>query len=124
MTKMLVTALMITKANFTSMFAQAGVTRMGLSVIRHKQEHGAFPPDLHAITLANADDPFTGKPLIYRSTDRGFTLYSVGPNRVADGGAKGRDSKSGDEAWRYEARNPAEPATAPYWEPAMQARQR
>ena len=32
------------------------------------------------------DDPFSGKPLVYRLTDEGFRLYSVGPNGVDDGG--------------------------------------
>ncbi|MFZ4397081.1 MAG: hypothetical protein ACOYOU_15815 [Kiritimatiellia bacterium] len=68
-----------------------------------------FPAsDLQARKLANADDPFTGKPLSYRPIDRGFTIYSVGVNLVDDDGTKGKDSKSGDEVWRYEERNPAE----------------
>ncbi len=104
----LVPALSATKAKFTGMIAQARVTRTGLAAIRFKQEHGAFPSDLQALKLANADDPFTGKPLIYRTTDRGFTIYSVGLNLVDDGGLKGKDSKSGDEVWRYEERNPAD----------------
>jgi hypothetical protein len=108
LTRMLVPALSATKARFTSMIAQARVTRAGLSVIRYKHEHRTMPSDLQALRLANADDPFTGKPLIYHPADGGFTIYSVGVNRVDDGGTKGRDSKSGDEVWRYEERNPAE----------------
>lgn len=108
LTRMLVPALSATRTKFTAMIAKARVTRAGLAAIRFKQEHGAFPPDLQALDLANADDPFTGKPLIYSTTDRSFTIYSVGVNLVDDGGTKGKDSKSGDEVWRYEERNPAE----------------
>jgi hypothetical protein len=108
LTRMLVPALSATKATFTAMIAQARVTRAGLAAIRFKREHGTFPSDLRALNVANADDPFTGKPLIYRTTDHGFTIYSVGVNLVDDGGTKGKDSKSGDKVWRYEERNPAE----------------
>jgi hypothetical protein len=97
-----------TKVQFTAMIARVRVTRVGLAAIRFKQEHGAFPSDLQALKLANADDPFTGKPLIYRPIDRGFTIYSVGMNVVDDGGTKGNNWRSGDEVWRYEERNPAE----------------
>jgi hypothetical protein len=108
LTRMLVPALSLIKATFTAMIAQTRVTRAGLAAIRFKQEQGAFPSDLQTLKLANADDPFTGKPLIYRPTDRGFTIYSVGINMVDDGGTKGKNSRSGDEVWRYEERHPAE----------------
>jgi hypothetical protein len=120
LTRMLVPALSATKGKFTSMVAQARVMRAGLAAIRFKQEHGAFPPDLQALEIANADDPFTGKPLIYRTTDRGFTIHSVGVNLVDDGGTKGKDSKSGDEVWRYEDRNPAEQPAGGDGKPAPQ----
>ncbi len=107
LTRMTVPALSLIKAKFTAMIAQARVTRSGLAAIRFKQEQGAFPSDLQALKLANADDPFTGKPLIYHPIDRGFTIYSVGMNLVDDGGTKGKDSKSGDAVWRYEERHPA-----------------
>jgi hypothetical protein len=103
LTRSMVPALSATKAKFTAMIAKTRVTRNGLAAIRFKQEHGAFPSDLQALKLANADDPFTGKPLIYRPTDRGFTIYSVGMNVVDDGGTKGNNWRSGDEVWRYEA---------------------
>jgi hypothetical protein len=108
LTRALVPSLSATKVTFTAMIAKARVTRAGLAAIRFKQEHGAFPSALQALKLANADDPFTGKPLIYRPIDCGFTIYSVGMNVVDDGGTKGNNWRSGDEVWRYEERNPAE----------------
>jgi hypothetical protein len=107
LTQMTVPAFSAAKAKFTAMIARARVTRAGLAAIRFKQEQGAFASDLQALKLANADDPFTGKPLIYRPTDRGFTIYSVGMNMVDDGGTKGKDSRSGDEVWRYGEQPPA-----------------
>lgn len=108
LTRMLLPALPATKARFTAMIAQARITRAGLAAIRFKQAHGAYPTDLQALALANADDPFTGKPLFYRPADSGFTIYSVGVNLVDDGGAKGKDSESGDLAWQYTERETAE----------------
>jgi hypothetical protein len=108
LTRALVSAFSATKAQFTAMIARVRVTRAGLAAIRFKQEHGAYPSDLQALKLANADDPFTGKPLIYCPIDRGFTIYSVGMNVVDDGGTKGNNRRSGDEVWRYEERNPSE----------------
>lgn len=116
----LVPAVSATKAQFTAMIARVRVTRAGLAAIRFKQEHGAYPADLQVLKLANADDPFTSKPLIYRPADRGFTLYSVGVNLVDDGGTEGKDSKSGDLAWRYEERNPAEQPAGGDGKPAPQ----
>jgi hypothetical protein len=43
------------------------------------------------------DDPFSGKPLVYRLTDEGFRLYSVGPNGVDDGGKSCDDGDPEDD---------------------------
>jgi hypothetical protein len=107
LTRTVVPALSGIKAKFSAMIAQTRVTRAGLAAIRFKKEHGVFPADLQALELANLDDPFTGKPLIYRSSDHGFTIYSIGANMVDDGGVKGKNTKSGDEVWQYEEQNPA-----------------
>jgi hypothetical protein len=55
-------------------------------------------------------DIMTGNPWIYRRTDSGFTLYSVGGNRVDDGGVpSGRQSwgfldlTSGDWVWAMDS---------------------
>jgi hypothetical protein len=34
------------------------------------------------------DDPFTGKPFLYRPQGIGYLLYSVGPNGKSDGGMR------------------------------------
>jgi hypothetical protein len=33
-------------------------------------------------------DPYSDRPLVYRRTDDGYLLYSVGSNRVDDGGQR------------------------------------
>jgi hypothetical protein len=120
LTRMTVPAISAAKARYISMIAEARITRAGLAAMRYNQEHGALPPDLEALKLTNPDDPFTGKPLIYRTTDRGFTIYSVGVNLVDDGGTKGKDSKSGDLVWRYNESNPAEQPAGGDGKPAPQ----
>lgn len=54
----------------------------------HKQRTGGYPATLEALQLgAIATDPFTGKPLVYRSDPkRGFQVYSLGVNGKDDGG--------------------------------------
>ncbi len=67
------------------------VARTGLALIRHRAIHGSYPDTLESLapTLlgAPAEDPFTGRPLIYRRADDGFVVYSVGPDGKDNGGA-------------------------------------
>jgi len=44
-------------------------------------------------------DPWSDKPLVYKKTDDDFTLYSVGPNFVDDGGEYGRDRNRQIRKW-------------------------
>jgi hypothetical protein len=43
-------------------------------------------------------DPFSGGALVYKKTDDGFTLYSVGLDMVDDGGAGTARNRWRDEA--------------------------
>ncbi len=54
----------------------------------HKQRTGRYPDTLAELKLGDlAIDPFTGKPFIYKVDPRkGFLIYSVGSNKVDDGG--------------------------------------
>jgi len=47
-------------------------------------------------------DPFSDKPLVYRRTEDGFILYSVGPNFEDDGGVVGKDEKGRVKMWADE----------------------
>jgi len=65
----------------------------------YKQRTGRYPNTLSDLNLGDlAIDPFTGKPFIYRhDPKKGFQLYSVGVNRVDDGGRiTNHESNGGD----------------------------
>lgn len=60
-----------------------------LAVRLHQKEHQGTPPaSLPALVPAILPrlpiDPFTGQPLIYRAVEKGFELYSTGPDRDDD----------------------------------------
>jgi len=52
----------------------------------HRFDHGAYPATLAAIGKGEAADAW-GRGLVYKVTQTGFQLYSLGPNGVDDGGA-------------------------------------
>ncbi len=72
--------------------ARLQVTQAALGCHVYKQEHGQFPDKLEALVpaiLKDIDlDPFTGKPLIYKRTGKGFIIYSVGQDGKDNGGKK------------------------------------
>ncbi len=84
---------------------QAIGTRLAISAYRHQLRHGAFPDSIESIDddLLTIDpiDAFTGDPLKYTLTDTGPLIYSVGDDRVDDGGMIRWESKEvgelGDE---------------------------
>jgi hypothetical protein len=61
-----------------------------LALAEYRSKHGAYPKELAALVPEVLKelpvDPFSEKPLVYRLTDKGYVLYSVGPNGVDDGG--------------------------------------
>ncbi|HJN15169.1 MAG TPA: hypothetical protein QGH10_06760 [Armatimonadota bacterium] len=63
---------------------------LGLQV--YWQQHGSFPMELDDLRASGWDVPkdrFSEEELIYRPESDTFTLYSVGPNLVDDGGRPG-----------------------------------
>lgn len=72
-----------------------------LAVIRFKQSTGDYPENLDDLVAAGylkslPMDPFSDKPVVYKTTDDGFMLYSVGYNFKDDGG----------QVYRYEDGEP------------------
>jgi hypothetical protein len=63
-----------------------------------KKDTGKYPPKLADLAPkylpAIPDDLFSGKPLVYKPSDHGYLLYSVGPNGKDDGG---RDTPDSDD---------------------------
>jgi hypothetical protein len=90
------------------MQAQVRVARVGLALERHKRVHGAYPSRLAdidaAILNAAPEDPFTGKPLVYRAEGLEFVVYSVGENLKDDGGVPRPEAgKCSDEVAKQKA---------------------
>ena len=74
--------------------ARQGGTISTLSILRFEKDNGRLPKDWAELLSRGyvktiPMDPYSGKPLIYRTTDDGFTLYSVGLNFTDDGGRCG-----------------------------------
>jgi hypothetical protein len=64
---------------------------------RYRRDKGAYPQSMEELQSAGylkelPMDPWSDKPLVYRRTGEGYTIYSVGTNFVDDGG-NGHDQK-------------------------------
>jgi hypothetical protein len=74
------------------------LTRTALGLAAYKADHGGYPASLDALVpsclAAVPNDVFSEKPVIYAPTQVGYTLYSVGPNMIDDGG---KSQKPGDD---------------------------
>jgi len=95
--------------------AQTGIdlALVACALERYRLARGEYPARLEALAPAYLErvpqDVVTGGPLNYRKTPGGrFVLYSVGENRVDDGGEvhlnknkTGADRGAGDWVWRY-----------------------
>jgi hypothetical protein len=83
--------------------ALLGAAEIGLANRIYRQANGKFadtlnqlaPEILPALTL----DPFTGKDYIYRKTDTGFIVYSVGEDEKDDGGVMKYFTLKPDIVW-------------------------
>ena len=67
----------------------------------YQRDHGAYPKQLAALTPKYLpqipQDVFSGKALIYRLEDKGYLVYSVGPNGIDEGGRWYDDAPPGDD---------------------------
>jgi hypothetical protein len=72
------------RANLRVAIAALAVERWRLA------HHDALPDSLNELVPAFLPsvllDPFNGKPLIYKKLEKGYCIYSVGPNQRDDGG--------------------------------------
>ena len=73
--------------------AESQVRWQGLQVMialeLQRNRRGAYPPNLKALrgfTAEQLQDPFSGKPLAYKSQGASYTLYSIGEDREDNGG--------------------------------------
>ncbi len=70
-----------------------------LDVLIYRQVHGKLPVSLKEAKAARLDT-FSGKPLIYKTDETAAIIYSVGPDKVDNGGIPG---KSDDIVFSYPA---------------------
>src|SRR5262249_7419777 len=103
--------------------AQAGVDRyeqrhrnlhIAFALAAYRRDHGRYPKTLAALSPMYLDpvpgDLFSGQSLLYRPSDSGYHLYSVGPNGKDDGGRTADDRPRGDDIG---VRLPLEPKATP-----------
>lgn len=86
---------------------------VALALAAYRDVKGGYPTKLAALTPDYLDqlpaDAFTGEPLQYRATERGYLLYSAGENQRDDSGRSYQDQPNGDD---LRIRMPPEPAVA------------
>jgi len=81
------------------------LARIILAVERYRLSHAGLPETVDQVVpaylAAVPEDPFSGAPLRYRRTERGFVVYSVGEDRKDDGGKlePPKQAKTAGETW-------------------------
>jgi hypothetical protein len=76
-----------------------------LGIMEYRQEKGDYPSNLNELVAAGyldklPIDPYSGGPMVYRRTDGGFLLYSLGKDLKDDGGIQGTNSQGKPRMWR------------------------
>jgi len=70
--------------------ARVALSRTALAILDYRERVGAYPDSLNQVQSklgrALPEDPFSGKPLIYRRQGKGFLIYSVGQDLKDDHG--------------------------------------
>jgi|TARA_B100000959_G_scaffold149795_1_gene157146 hypothetical protein len=91
-------------------FAQAAVdhARIACLLELHKLEHKEYPAKLADLKAPLPNDPYTGKPYVYKPDPKGrYQIYGVGWNQIDDGGkvilkeTDQLDLDKGDLIWSY-----------------------
>jgi hypothetical protein len=74
---------------------------VAFALAAYRRDHGRYPKELAALAPKYLDkvpaDLFSGKPLIYRPSENGYLLYSVGVNGRDEGGQGYEDQPQGDD---------------------------
>ena len=90
-------------SNRSKMDVQATITVIALQ--RYKNENGQYPESFSDLVTAGylkelPIDPWSDKPLVYKKTDEGFTLYGIGINFIDDGGTMSLDNSGRPRLWQ------------------------
>ena len=91
-TESIATTLYLSSDQFVAHLARIRCTEAGLAVLGYREGHGTWPDSLAACMATVPIDPFDGKHLRYRLTEKGFVVSSVGTT--------GR--MKSEIAWRFE----------------------
>jgi len=74
---------------------------IGIALAAYRRDRGSYPRALDALAPKYLDkvpdDLFAGKPLVYKPSENGYLLYSVGPNGKDEGGQGREDDLRGDD---------------------------
>jgi len=84
--------------------AESLATLAVLAILEYQKQSGSLPQSLDALVSSGLlqsvpVDPYSNQPLVYKITDAGFTLYSVGPNFNDDDGVMGTDEQGRPRQW-------------------------
>jgi len=71
--------------------ARRGLALLALDVCDFRSRSGRLPSTLAELDTDLPADPFTGKPFVYRTDARGFTIYGVGSDGTDDSGDAAKD---------------------------------
>ena len=81
--------------------AEMRAAQVALAVERCRLAHGDLPARLEDLVPDYLDgvplDPFDGAPLRYKRTEKGYVVYSIGPDGVDDGGQKAPEGTPRDD---------------------------
>jgi hypothetical protein len=126
---MLVPALFKLNEADTRTVANLNAARVAIACERHRQKTGAYPDRLEDLPKellpAVPDDPFTGKPILYKKLPDGAVAYSASYDGVDDGAAKldpkrEKGNDLGFRLWALDARRkPPEPSSKLYTPPGL-----
>ncbi|MDO8587069.1 MAG: hypothetical protein Q7T82_08525 [Armatimonadota bacterium] len=103
LTRFLASAHYSTLQGRDSAMAELGLGQVAMALKAYKSEFGAYPASLKDLKTKLSwrlpDDPFTGKPFVYKRAGHGFLLYSWGPDLKDDHGKQREAPGDGDQTW-------------------------
>jgi hypothetical protein len=86
--------------------ARQRLVRVALAVENYRNDNGKLPENLNELAQKYftrvPEDPFTGSELAYRRTDKGYVIYSVGPDRDDNGGLEEANKKQSADKQSYD----------------------
>lgn len=91
--------------------AKVNGSRIFLALLAYRNQFNQYPESLVELNVKFGShllllDPMSGKRFVYKLQDKGFLLYSIGPNLKDDGGVpvkdKAKQFEEGDIVWKMD----------------------